>query len=117
MVDQLNAIGLAYVHVVEGDTGGSRDIPPFDYAALRERYNGVWMVNNGYTREMAIDAEASERADLVSFGRAFLANPDLVARLRQNAPFNTMMDASTVYGGGAHGYTDYPTMIVPHRVV
>ena len=110
VVDQLNPIGLAYVHVVEGDTGGSRDIPPFDYAALRERYNGVWMVNNGYTRAMAIDAVASVRADLVSFGRAFLANPDLVARLLQNAPLNPMMDAATVYGGGAHGYTDYPTL-------
>ena len=110
VVDRLNALGLAYVHVVEGDTGGARDKPPFDYAALRERYDGVWMVNNGYTRAMAINAVASGNADLVSFGRAFLANPDLVARLEQNAPLNPMMDAATIYGGGAHGYTDYPTL-------
>ena len=110
VVDALNPLGLAYVHVVEGDTGGARDYLSFDYAALRARYDGVWMVNNGYDRAMAIDAITSDRADLVSFGRAFLANPDLVARLRQNAPLNPMMDAATVYGGGAHGYTDYLTL-------
>ena len=110
VVDALNPLGLAYVHVVEGDTGGARDYLSFDYAALRARYDGVWMVNNGYDRAMAIDAVTSDRADLVAFGRAFLANPDLVARLRQNAPLNPMMDAATVYGGGAHGYTDYLTL-------
>ncbi len=110
VVAQLNPIGLAYVHVVEGDTGGARDNLPFDYAALRARFDGVWMVNNGYDRPMAIEAVASGRADLVSFGRAFLANPDLVDRLRHDARLNPMMDAATVYGGGAHGYTDYPTL-------
>jgi N-ethylmaleimide reductase len=110
VVEALNPLSLAYIHVVEGDTGGARDNLPFDYAALRDRFDGVWMVNNGYTRAMAVDAVASGRADLVSFGRAFLANPDLVARLKQDAPLNPMMAADTVYGGGAHGYTDYPTL-------
>ncbi len=113
VIDALNLFNLAYVHVVEGDTGGARDNLPFDYAALRDRFNGVWMVNNGYDRAMAIDAVASGRADLVSFGRAFLANPDLVARLQQDAPLNPMMDTSTIYGGGAHGYIDYPTLGAP----
>ena len=110
VVAALNPLGLAYVHVVEGDTGGARDNLPFDYAALRERFEGVWMVNNGYTRAMAIEAVSSGRADMVSFGRDFLANPDLVARLLENAPLNAMMDAATIYGGAAHGYTDYPTL-------
>jgi N-ethylmaleimide reductase len=110
VVAALNPLKLAYVHVVEGDTGGARDYLSFDYAALRDGYDGVWMVNNGYDRAMAMAAVASGRADLVSFGRAFLANPDLVARLSENAPLNPMMDAATVYGGGAHGYTDYPTL-------
>lgn len=109
VVNQLNGIGLAYIHVVEGDTGGARDNLMFDYAALRAGFDGPWMVNNGYTRAMAIDAVANGRADLVSFGRPFLANPDLVDRLQRDAALNPMMDASTVYGGGAHGYTDYPT--------
>jgi N-ethylmaleimide reductase len=110
VVENLSPIGLAYLHVVEGETGGARDSIPFDYAALRDRFDGVWMANNGYDRQMAIDAVASGRADLVSFGRLFIANPDLVARLRQNAPLNKLMARETTYGGGAHGYTDYPTL-------
>ena len=110
VVAALNPVGLAYVHVVEGDTGGARDNLPFDYAALRAVFDGVWMVNNGYSRTMALEAIGSGRADLVSFGRPFLANPDLVARFAQDAGLNPMMPAETVYGGGAHGYTDYPTL-------
>lgn len=110
VVERLDPIGLAYIHVVEGDTGGARDNLPFDYAALSARFAGAWMVNNGYDRAMAIDAVASGRADLVSFGRAYLANPDLVARMKLDCALNPMMDAATIYGGGAHGYTDYPTL-------
>lgn len=107
VVDDLNQIGLAYLHVVEGDTGGARDNLPFDYAALHARFDGVWMVNNGYNRKMAMEAVSQGRADLVSFGRLFMANPDLVRRLVENAPLNALMAPETFYGGGAHGYTDY----------
>ncbi|MDB5467905.1 MAG: alkene reductase [Phenylobacterium sp.] len=110
VVEGLNPLGLAYLHVVEGATGGPRDNEPFDYAALRDRFDGVWMVNNGYDRAMALEAIASGRADLVSFGRAFIANPDLVRRLREEAPLNELLGRDTLYGGGAHGYTDYPTL-------
>jgi N-ethylmaleimide reductase len=111
VVEQLNPLGLAYVHVVEGDTGGARDNLPFDYAALRAKFDGLWMVNNGYDRAMAIAAVESGRADLVSFGRPFIANPDLVDRLRLGVALNPLMGAETLYGGGAHGYTDYPTLL------
>ena len=110
VVDRLSPLGLAYVHVVEGETGGARDSLPFDYAALRDRFQGVWMANNGYNREMAINAVASGRIDLISFGRLFMAHPDLVRRLKENAALNPLMDSSTFYGGGANGYTDYPTL-------
>ncbi len=110
VVKGLNPFGLAYVHVVEGETGGPRYTIPFDYPALHACFDGVWMVNNGYDRKMAIEAVASGRADLVSFGRFFIANPDLVERLRENAPLNPLMGQETFYGGGAHGYTDYPTL-------
>ena len=110
VVEGLSALGLAYIHVVEGETGGARDSLPFDYAALRRRFHGAWMVNNGYDRSMAIDAVASGRADLVSFGRPYIANPDLAERLRLNAPVNGLMRSETLYGGGPHGYVDYPTM-------
>jgi N-ethylmaleimide reductase len=110
VVTALNPFGLAYLHIVEGETGGARDSIAFDYAALHDRFDGVWMVNNGYDRQMAIDAVASGSADLVSFGRLFIANPDLVERLKTNAPLNKLMTPDTFYGGGAHGYTDYPTL-------
>jgi N-ethylmaleimide reductase len=108
-VAQLAPLQLAYVHVVEGATGGPRDIAPFDYGALRAKCTGAWMVNNGYTREMALDAVARGHADLVAFGKAFISNPDLARRLREDAPLNAL-DASTLYGGGAEGYTSYPAL-------
>jgi len=110
VVEALNPIDLAYIHVVEGETGGARDSVAFDYDALRDRFAGTWMVNNGYNREMAMKAVASGRVDLVSFGRLFLANPDLVERLSINAPLNPLMDQHTFYGGGDHGYIDYPKL-------
>lgn len=110
VVTALDTLGLAYVHVVEGDTGGARDNLPFDFAALRQLFHGIWIANNGYDRAMAIDEIASGRADLVAIGRPFIANPDLVRRLREDRPLNALMSHETLYGGGAHGYTDYPTL-------
>ena len=112
-VAQLAPLKLAYLHVVEGQTGGPRDLSaqgaPFDYAALRRRFPGAWIANNGYTRAMALDAVASGEADLVAFGKGFIANPDLGLRLRRDAPLNPL-DTKTLYGGGAAGYVDYPTL-------
>lgn len=110
VVTGINPLGLAYIHCVEGETGGARDSIAFDYAALRACFDNAWIVNNGYDRAMAIDAVASGHADFVAFGRAYIANPDLVARLEQNAKLNPLLAQSTFYGGGAHGYTDYPTL-------
>jgi N-ethylmaleimide reductase len=78
VVEALNHVGPAYIHVIEGDTGGARDNIPFDFAALHDRFDGVWMVNNGYDRTMAMDAVAEGRADLVSFGRLFMARVPLL---------------------------------------
>jgi N-ethylmaleimide reductase len=112
---QLGALQLAYIHVIEGATGGPRELPerPFDYAALKAAYRqaggqGAWMVNNGYDKSLAQSA-LTDGADLVAFGKPFIANPDLVRRLRENAPLN-VPDKATFYGGGAKGYTDYPTL-------
>jgi N-ethylmaleimide reductase len=66
------------------------------------------MVNNGYTEPLAAQA-LTDGADLVAFGRSFIANPDLAARLRKGGPFNKA-DRATFYGGGDAGYTDYPTL-------
>jgi len=108
-VERLDALGIAYVHVIEGATGGPRDVEPFDYDALRARFRGSWVVNNGYDGAMAEAAVRDGRADAVAFGVPFLANPDLVRRLREHAPLNEP-DRATFYGGGAEGYVDYPTL-------
>ena len=115
VVRQLAPLDLAYIHVIEGATGGPREIPdrPFDYAALRAAYRdaggkGAWMVNNGYDKALAEHALA-QGADLVAFGKAFIANPDLVDRLHRDAPLNAA-DKTTFFGGGAHGYIDYPAL-------
>ena len=103
------------MHIIEGATGGPREVEgrPFDYAAFKAEYRaaggqGAWMVNNAYTRELA-DAALANGADIVAFGRPFIANPDLVARLKANAPLNEV-NRATLYGGGAEGYTDYPAL-------
>ncbi len=117
VVQQLAPLGLAYVHVIEGSTGAERDYQqgdtPFDYAALLNAYraaggHAAWMVNNAYDLPLANHALA-HGADLVAFGKAFIANPDLTRRLREGAALNPA-DRNTFYGGGAHGYTDYPTL-------
>ena len=105
---------LAFIHVIEGATGGARDVAPFDYAALRSRFKrdnerGAWIVNNGYTRSMAMDAVAAGLADMAAFGKLFIGNPDLVKRLRIDGPL-AAFNSDTLYGGGAVGYIDYPPL-------
>jgi len=113
----LGTLDLAYVHTIEGSTGAARDFQqgaaPFDYGALKKSYqqsggHGAWMLNNGYEKALA-DQALANGADLIAFGKAFIANPDLAARLKQNGPYNTP-DRSTFYGGLAAGYTDYPSL-------
>lgn len=110
----LGSLSLAYVHTIEGSTGAARDFQqgeaPFDYMALKKAYqqgggHGAWMLNNAYDRALA-DQAIADGADLIAFGKSFIANPDLAARLKQNGPYNTP-DRATFYGGLAAGYTDY----------
>jgi N-ethylmaleimide reductase len=116
LIRQLAPLGLAYVHVIEGATGGAREVAgrPFDYAALKAAYRqaggrGAWMVNNAYDPALAEQALASGRADLVAFGKAFISMPDLAERIRRGGPYQGL-DKATLYGGGARGYTDYPSL-------
>ncbi len=108
-VSELDRRGIAYVHVVEGATHGPRDLGGFDFRALRRRFRGAWMVCNQYSVALAEEAFADGYADLIAFGRAYLANPDLVARLEQGLEF-TPTDTKHIYGGAAAGYTDYPAL-------
>ena len=116
VAEGLGRYDLAYVHVIEGQTGGDRAYrqgeAAFDYDAFKAAYRnaggkGAWMLNNGYDKALAEAAVAEGRADLVAFGKPFIANPDLVRRFREGLPLNTP-DKATFYGGGANGYIDYP---------
>ncbi|MEZ0213555.1 MAG: alkene reductase, partial [Xanthobacteraceae bacterium] len=110
VLDVLDAIAPVYVHIIEGATGGPRDIVPgFDFEALHRRFRGTWMVNNGYTGRTAQQAIAAGAADLVAFGHDYVSNPDLVERLKRDAAF-APLNRETLYGGGANGYTDYPAL-------
>jgi N-ethylmaleimide reductase len=109
IVDGLNDLKLVYLHVVEGATGGPRDNAPFDYASLRKRFAGAYVANNGYDFELGTKVLDAGAADLIAFGKPFISNPDLVERLKTGAPLNEW-DKATFYGGGARGYTDYPTL-------
>jgi N-ethylmaleimide reductase len=109
VAEQLSALGIVYLHVVEGATGGPRDVTPFNYDSLRQRFKNTYLANNGYNTELASARLAEDKADLFAFGRPFIANPDLVERLKTGAALNDL-DATTLYGGGAKGYTDYPTL-------
>ncbi|MGM4925906.1 alkene reductase [Tardiphaga sp. 215_C5_N2_1] len=109
ITDGLSAEKLVYLHVVEGATGGPRDVAPFDYASLRKRFSGTYIANNGFDLALANKVLAADAADLIAFGKPFISNPDLVERLKIGAPLNDA-DKATFYGGGAKGYTDYPVL-------
>jgi N-ethylmaleimide reductase len=104
----LSTLGLGYLHIVE-PVGASPDETAPLAPDLKEAFGGPLMLNGGYTRPLADAALARGEADLVSFGAAFLANPDLPLRLAQDAPLNSP-DPATFYGGDRRGYTDYPAL-------
>ncbi|MFA6210219.1 MAG: alkene reductase [Candidatus Obscuribacterales bacterium] len=110
LADALNAFPLAYVHVGY-DSGYSRGTAPTFNAVdlIRSHYKGTLLAVGGFTKESGEAAIVNGRADLIVYGRPFIANPDLVERFRVGAPLNTP-DVKTFYGGSEHGYTDYPLL-------
>jgi len=102
----LSPLNLAYLHVVEVNMAGETSAA-CDMGQIRDRFAGPYIANGGYDKARANAAIAEGRADAVSFGVPFIANPDLVARFQLDAPLNGA-DPETFYGGGEKGYTDYP---------
>ena len=115
LLAELDRLDIAYVHCVEGEpvginTGQGAPEREFDFPAARRLFRGAWIANNNYDAERAARTIAAGNADLVSFGRPFIANPDLPERVRRGAPLN-VIDNATAYAGHAEvGYTDYPTL-------
>ncbi len=106
---QLSALGLIYLHLVDHSAMGAPPVPADFKLALRAAFDGLFILSGGFDHASAEKALLERRGDLIAFGRPFLANPDLVARLRKDAPLNTP-DAATFYVPGAKGYTDYPAL-------
>jgi len=107
LATQLNDFNLAYLHAMRGDffQQQSGDI----LSPIRKLYKGIIIGNMGYTGKEAAEAISEGLLDAVAFGTAFLANPDLPARIKVDAPLN-QPDPATFYSPGAAGYTDYPVL-------
>jgi N-ethylmaleimide reductase len=115
LIRELSRLGIAYVHCVEGEPGGVNNTfqpsaASFDFVAARRLFGGAWIANNGFEPETAAAKIGRGDADLISFGRPFIANPDYPIRVRLSAPLNTLDPSTTYAGKGEKGYTDYPAL-------
>ncbi len=109
LANSLSAAGLLYIHLVDHSSMGAPPVPADFKHKLRTGFAGLFILSGGFDGASAEQALLDQRGDLVAFGRAFLANPDLVARMRKEAPLN-VPDMATFYVPGAKGYTDYPAL-------
>jgi N-ethylmaleimide reductase len=109
LAEKLGELRLAYLHCIEGQTRGPNAAGAFDYKSLHAAFGGKYVANNGYERQTALQAIESGHADMVAFGQLYISNPDLVERLRRNAPL-AQPNHATYYAGGANGYIDYKAL-------
>ena len=107
LASALSDMGLAFIHVVESVFGTPRDEE--SAATVRAAFDGVYIANGSYDGASGAERIAAGQADAIAYGTHFLANPDLPARLAQDAELNAA-DPDTFYGGGEAGYTDYPAL-------
>jgi N-ethylmaleimide reductase len=107
---QLNAYGLAYLHLVDGLAFGFHELGrPMMIGEFRDVFAGPLIGNCGYTQEQAETAARSKVADLIAFGRDFISNPDLVERFTNGWPLNPPAEVGVWYSFGPEGYIDFPT--------
>lgn len=109
LAEQLSALGLVYLHIVDHSAMGAPAVPDSIKKAMRRAFQGALVLSGGYDPARAETDLTAGNGDLIAVGRHFLANPDLPARWRANAPLN-QPDFGTFYTPGAKGYTDYPTI-------
>jgi len=107
LAQELGALKLAYLHLVDHSSMGAPEVPAAFKAKLRAAFGGTFIASGGFERNSAEQALKDGRGDLVAFGRAWLANPDLIERMKAGIKLNDP-DPSTFYTPGAKGYTDYP---------
>jgi len=109
LAQELNARGLAYIHLVDHSSMGAPTVPETMKATFRKLFKGTLILSGGYDAARAESDLAAGKGNLIAVGRPFLANPDLVARWKAGAAVNTP-DMNTFYTPGSKGYTDYPTL-------
>ena len=112
LVGRLAPYGLQYIHLVDHSSMGAPKVPEKLKRALRRAWPRTLILAGGFDRSSAEATLRDGKGDLIAFGRPFLANPDLVARMESNLPLNAP-DPSTFYAPGPKGYTDYPTATSP----
>jgi len=106
---ELNALGLAYIHLVDHSSMGAPQLTDARKAMFRSVFKGALILSGGYNAARAESDLAAGKCDLIAVGRPFLANPDLVARWKAGAAVNAA-DFGTFYTPGPKGYTDYPAL-------
>ncbi|GBF50971.1 NADH:flavin oxidoreductase/NADH oxidase [Leptospira ryugenii] len=107
LAKELDGLGLVYIHLVDHSAMGAPTVDPKTVTAIRNHFKGTLILSGGYDAERAEEDLKIGKADLVAFGRPFLANPDLVTRFQQGIPL-APFDETTLYTPGETGYTDYP---------
>jgi N-ethylmaleimide reductase len=107
LAEELNKIGIVYLHINDQSTGTKPEVLDLVEASLRKKFKNTIILSGGYTLASAEEVINMGIADLVSFGRPFITNPDLVTRFHKNLPLNIKLDAGTLYASDAKGYTDY----------
>ena len=109
LTKELSGLGLLYVHLLDHSAMGAPPVPAELKSLLRGAFKGLFLLAGGFDHASAEAALKANQADLIAFARPFLANPDLVARMRVDAPLNAV-DTATFYTPGPKGYIDYPTL-------
>lgn len=110
LTQALSTLGLAYIHVLDHSAMGTPPVPEETKMALRSAFKGAFILAGGFDKDAAEAALKAGRADLIAFGRPFIANPDFVKRMQSGAQMNGL-DMATFYTPGAKGYTDYPLLV------
>jgi len=110
---ELNALGIAYIHLVDHSSMGAPNVPIEIKKLIRKNFKNTLIICGGYDKESAEADLESGLCDLIGFGRPFINNPDLVHRLEYNHELCQNLKMDLFYTADEHGYTDYPNFKAP----
>jgi N-ethylmaleimide reductase len=108
LAEEFHKLGIAYLHITDQSAGNNPDVINLVKTSIRGKFKNSIILSGGYTLASAENVITEGVADLVSFGRPFISNPDLINRFQKNLPLNIRLDSGTLYSSDAKGYIDYP---------